>query len=279
MWEAILVTACVMAGAGLSVVPHVIEYRALTRLADGAQLLAAVQQVQRIDAVSLQIANATANWQAVQDDSGKALSEAREISRQIATEARSFQDFLKKANDTERNHLRLEVDKLRRAEAEWLQVLVRILDHVHALSQGALRSGHPALIDQVSGFQRACVDSARRVGLVPFVPKSGDSFDPEAHQTATPDQAFPAEPKVSDVVATGYRFQGQLVRKALVLLQGGRVPRSDLSISAITQRRDQLQGGTAAAESPSRTDDLPGLSEPVVREAGEPDPDEPSGSA
>ena len=41
----------------------------------------------------------------------------------MTAEARAFQQFLDKANDTERNHLRLEVEKLRRAEGDWLQVL------------------------------------------------------------------------------------------------------------------------------------------------------------
>ena len=64
--------------------------------------------------------------------------------------------------DVDLRKVRLEVEKLRRAEGEWLQVLVRVLDHVYALHLGALRSGQPNLIEQLSNFQNACRDAARR---------------------------------------------------------------------------------------------------------------------
>jgi len=73
--------------------------------------------------------------------------------------------------------LRLEVEKLRRVESEWLQVAVRMLDHVYALHQGACRSGQPHLIEQVGSFQNACRDAARRVGVTPFTANEGEPFD------------------------------------------------------------------------------------------------------
>jgi len=63
-------------------------------------------------------------------------------------------------------HLELETAKLRRAEGDWLQVTVRILDHVFALYVAAARSGQPRLAEQIAAFQNACRDAARRVGLV-----------------------------------------------------------------------------------------------------------------
>ena len=56
----------------------------------------------------------------------------------VAKAVLDHDEFLAKANDSEKGFLRLEVDKLKRAEGEWLQTLVRILDHVNALHQGAL---------------------------------------------------------------------------------------------------------------------------------------------
>jgi len=44
-------------------------------------------------------------------------------------------------NDSEKTTLRLEVEKLRRGELEWLQALVHILDHVFALHTAAMHSG------------------------------------------------------------------------------------------------------------------------------------------
>jgi molecular chaperone GrpE (heat shock protein) len=108
---------------------------------------------------------------------------------------------------------------LRRAEADWLQVLVRMLDHVFALRVGAQRSGQPRLIEQLGNFQNACNDAARRVGLTPFVPSDADSFDPERHQLAEGDSKTAIGAKVGETVAAGYSFQGKLLRLALVRLR------------------------------------------------------------
>jgi hypothetical protein len=45
-------------------------------------------------------------------------------------EVQAFTEFMKRANDSERATLRLAVAKLRRGASQWLQVAVRMLDHV-----------------------------------------------------------------------------------------------------------------------------------------------------
>src|ERR1051325_12049960 len=94
---------------------------------------------------------------------------AKEIAQDMAAEVKAFNEFLQRARTDERSALQLEVDKLRRGETEWLQVIVRMLDHVYALHQAALRSRQPSLIEQLGNFQNACRDAARRIGLQPFV--------------------------------------------------------------------------------------------------------------
>ena len=126
---------------------------------------------------------------------------------------------MKRANDSERANLRLEVEKLRRGESEWLQVTVRMLDHVYALHQGACRSGQPRLIEQVGQFQNACRDAARRVGLTPFAANEAEPFDAQRHQLLEEGAKAPADAVVGETVATGYTFQGQLIRLALVRLR------------------------------------------------------------
>ena len=137
----------------------------------------------------------------------------------MTSEVKSFTEFMQQANDKERATLRLEVEKLRRAEADWLQVLVHTLDHVFALHQGALRSGQPALAEQVGNFQNACRDVARRVGLTPFAAKEADPFDAQRHQLVEEGVTPPADAVVADTVAAGYTFQGRLIRPALVRLR------------------------------------------------------------
>ncbi len=108
---------------------------------------------------------------------------------------------------------------MRRGEGEWLQVLVRVLDHVYALHQGACRSGQPRLIEQVASFQNACRDAARRVGLTPFTANEAEPFDAQRHQLVEEGAKPPPDAVVAETVAAGYTFQGRPLRLALVRLR------------------------------------------------------------
>jgi molecular chaperone GrpE (heat shock protein) len=246
-WEMVLLASCVMVGASLCVIPYILEYRYLSKLTQVERLQRALLQVHNIEGIARQISSATSCWQAIQDDARKSVDDSREITDTMTAEARAFQQFLDKANDTERNHLRLEVEKLRRAEADWLQVLIRVLDHVYALHQAAVRSGQPGLIEQLTGFQRACREVALRVGLVPFEAQREERFDKQRHQT-TVEGELEEGSRVADTLASGYRFQGQQIRKALVSVQDGRPEAPTLSISQIRNRRDQLSEEVPTAE-------------------------------
>jgi molecular chaperone GrpE (heat shock protein) len=206
---------CLVVGACLGVLPYVLEYRAVCRQWEAATLAEGLTYARHAETVARRIAEATDNWQAIQEQAAKTTAQAREIAERMAAEVRDFTTFLQRANDTEKATLRLEVDKLRRAEGEWLQVLVWILDHVFALYTAGLRSGQPRLIEQLTQFQNHCRDAARRLGVVPFVVAPGESFDPEKHQT--PDGQPPPEGAVvRETLATGITFQGRLVRPAIV---------------------------------------------------------------
>lgn len=216
-WEIVGGLLCVILGATVAVLPFVLEYQAITRLAEAELLRNGLQQIKHAETIAKRIAEATDNWQAVHEQSGRTVTAAGEISQRMAAEVRDFTAFLEKANDAEKATLRLEVEKLRRGEAEWLQALVRMLDHVYALHGAGLRSGQPRLIEQLTQFQNACRDAARRLGLVPFVAAPGEAFDAQRHQPAD-DKLPPPEAKVQETVATGFTFQGRLVRPAGVVL-------------------------------------------------------------
>jgi molecular chaperone GrpE (heat shock protein) len=126
-------------------------------------------------------------------------------------------------------------------------VLIRVLDHIYALFQAAVRSQQPGLIDQLAGFQRACREVALRVGLVPFEAQPEDPFDKQRHQT-TSEGEVPEESLIADTLAAGYRFQGRQIRKALVSIQAEHAEPSPLSISQIQSRREQLESENPAAE-------------------------------
>ena len=146
---------------------------------------------------------------------------AQEISDRTAAAMKSFGEFFQSASEGEKSALRLEVEKLRRSETEWLQVLVRTLDHIFALHQAALRSGQPALIEQIGLFQDACRDAARRVGLAPFVAASAERFDAQRHQVLDGQSKPESGAVVEETIGTGYTFQGKLLRPALVRVRNG----------------------------------------------------------
>ncbi len=218
-WTQLILAGSVAIGAFICIIPFVLEYRRQADLSELQAINAAVERVQGIEKISEQISGATAQWQDVQTHSAKTNDTARQIAEMFTTEARGFADFLRKANDSERTNLRLEVEKLRRAESEWLQVLVRVMDHVYALYSAGAKSGQVHLTEQLSTFQNACRDVARRVGLVPFVAAPGESYNEQIHLNAEEGVAPPPEARVLDTIATGLTYQGQLLRKALVVCQ------------------------------------------------------------
>ncbi len=213
------VAACVAAGAWLAIVPFVLEYRSVARVAEARVLTTALEQMKKLEAVAAQINSATASWQFVQDGAEKTAAAAKSMAERMAAELESFQQFMQRANDGEKANLRLELEKMHRAQSDWLQTLVRMLDHVYALHLGALRSGQPNLIEQLTNFQNACHDAARRVGLTPVVAAIAEPFDPERHQLAEGDGDATLKGAVAETIAAGYTFQGRMLRPALVRLQ------------------------------------------------------------
>lgn len=214
-----LVVLCVLAGAVLGVLPFILEYRVTVRLAEAAALGTVMSQLKGVETVAAQIKSATENWQNIQEHSDKAAAASRAIAERMTAEVRAFGDFMQRVNDNEKANLRLEVEKLRRAESDWLQVLVRTMDHVFALHKGALKSGQPAVIEQLTNFQNACREAARRVGLAPFLPANGDAYDPARHQLIEGKTPVSADGKIAEAIAAGYTFQGRLLRPALVRLE------------------------------------------------------------
>ena len=219
--EVLALVICAAVGAVLSIWPFVLEYRSAEKLVQTAALTSVVSQVQNLDQVAGQIGGATAQWQTVQEAADKTARQAKEIAQKMADEAKAFGEFMQKTNDSEKSALRLEVDKLRRIEADWLQVVVRILDHVHALNRAAAQSRQPTVIEQLGRFQNACHDAARRVGLTPFVAAAEDKFDAQRHQTVDGQKDVIEGAAIEETVANGYTFQGALVRPALVRLRNG----------------------------------------------------------
>jgi molecular chaperone GrpE (heat shock protein) len=220
---AIAAAGCVALGAVLGIVPFVLDYRAAGKALEVNALGAVSEKIQNLEEFTGQITSATNRWAAVQEATGnhaeKTVAAAEKIADRMSAEVREFAEFQKKMNDHEKATLRLEVEKLRRSESEWLQMLVRILDHVFVLHATAVRSAPPKVAEQIAQFQNACRGTVRRIGLVSFAAEPNEPFDAERFQSADPKQKPFDGAIVTETVAAGYTFQGRLLRPALVRLQ------------------------------------------------------------
>jgi molecular chaperone GrpE (heat shock protein) len=252
--QVITLATCVALGALLGILPYLLEYRAvikygaLIKLIETSTLCSATEKIQDLEGFVAQITSAKDNLQNAQAQADKTAILARDITDRMAVEVRDFTAFMQKANDGEKATLRLEVEKLRRAENDWLHVVVHMLDHIFALNRAAAHSGQEKLIAQLGQFQSACRDAARRVGLVPLLAAPGDPFDAQRHQLVEGDPPTTAG-VVSEMIALGFTFQGKLIRPAVVRVTGKTLeaPADDPSTISAAADQSQLPLGSTPA--------------------------------
>lgn len=250
-WEVVACCLCVVLAAVLGILPYLLEYRAvlkygaLVKLIETSSLCAATEKIQNLESCVAQLSAASDQLQNAQVQADKTTTLAKQIAERMAQEAKGFAEFMQKANDTERATLRLEVEKLRRSEGDWLNVLVFMLDHVFALNKAAERSGQDSLIKQLAHFQAACRDAARRVGLVPVLAAPGEAFDAQKHQL--PEGETTNAGTITEVLACGFSYQGRLLRRALVRLAEGEIaPAPAPTLESEQQNQLPLGAGASA---------------------------------
>lgn len=222
-WEIIVCFAVAAVGTFVGMLPFLLDYRVMGKFIDAEALGEVADKIQNLKVVATQISSATNEWLNVQTQAEKISNGAKEIADRMAEEMQQFSAFMQKMNDSEKATLRLEAEKLHRNEGEWLQTLVRILDHIYALYCAAARSGQPQLASQIENFQNACRGTARRMGLTPFVAAPGEPFDAERHQAVG--DAKPADGAVvAETIGVGYTYQGKLLRPAIVKVRDANTP-------------------------------------------------------
>lgn len=211
---------CVALGAWAAITPFLKDHDIVVRLAEAEHLNDTVEEIKKLKTVAAYVQTATSHWQTLQANSDKTSASMEEMANRLSNDAKNFAESVQKANDVEKQNLRLEVDKLKRNEGEGLKIMVALLDHVFALYSAGLRSGQENVIQQLTGFQAACRDVVRRVGLVPIEAKAGEPFDPNLHQAHEGDGKIEPGTPIVAALATGYRFQGQMLRPPLVTFGG-----------------------------------------------------------
>ncbi len=244
-----IIVACIGLGIFFGVLPFLAEFREESRRFDGVQLKSTLEQIQQLESIGDLVAGATGQWQEIQEQCQSVVKTAGEIANRNQAETDRLIEITEKADTRERDHLRLEVEKHRRGEREWLEVLVGIMDHVFALHRAAVRSGQTKLIKQIEGFQGACSDICRRVGLGQYVVQPGEAFDEKVHKVLE-GHAVPENALIEETLAPGFSFQGQPIRLPMVALSGGESGQAQAE-------PDSLE--TAAVESTDETSRDPDL--------------------
>jgi molecular chaperone GrpE (heat shock protein) len=204
-------------GAWIFIQPFQKDHETAVKLFEQVNLASAAEKLRSLDKTAQQIAAATAQWQDIQTLSNKTVNAAGDITQRIAAEAKSFSEFLARANDGEKANLRLEIEKLRRGERDSLQVVIHLMDHCFALFQAAMSSGQPQLIQQIGNYRNACIDATRRVGILPYEAQPGEPFDADRHEVADGSKATEGA-TVERTIAWGYTFQGAGIRRIQVAL-------------------------------------------------------------
>lgn len=215
-----LCVACVALAAWIGILPFLKRYQMDQKLAEVESLDSVVDQINSMELVAKRVSQVTGYLQTMQDQSEKTVAAAGELTEKMISEAKDFQNFLTQANDREKAHLKLETEKLRRAENDWLSVLTFVLDHVFALYQAGVRAGQPDLINQLTNFQSACREASRRVGLIAYEPKPGEPFNNEIHRVPNDHDTVAEGVVIDQVIACGFNFQGKMLRSALVKVRG-----------------------------------------------------------
>lgn len=213
-----IVVGCLVVGMFFSTLPFLLDYRAELKRGEINEFQNLAKQLQALTQLEEHIRHATGQWQSIQDHCVSAVQNADKIAESMAQESTRFVEVMQSMDVSEKEHLRVEAEKLRRSEREWLQAAVRVLDHVFALHKAAVQSGQPKLISQISNFQHAVVDVLRRMGLMPHEAELGASYSKELHQVMGEDHKKLTQPAVAETLAPGFTFQGRLVRPPLVRL-------------------------------------------------------------
>lgn len=218
-WEAVALIVCTGLAGWSITYPVLRRYTDSQAASQTAALAGTVSQINRLDELAAQITAATAQWQSVQSYAVKISASSKDLVQSMNAEVKNFSELFEKADDAEKAHLRLEVDKLHRTEIEWIQVSTRLMDHVYALYFAAVRSGQQNIIEQIGQFQEACREAVRRTGLIPVVVAPGSKFDAQIHQLLDESAQAPENAIVENTLVTGFTFQGQLIRRAVVSVQ------------------------------------------------------------
>ncbi|MBR6460963.1 MAG: nucleotide exchange factor GrpE [Verrucomicrobia bacterium] len=267
-WALAIILGC---GAWIAILPWYQENKnnaALSQLDGLRSVSECIQQMNTFSAGMNSAIASLANVQKMTEASARAASEAE---TKIVEHSQDFAERLAQAVNYEKSSFQIEIDKLRRVENDWINTGIGIMDHVLALTHAGIQSGKPEIAEQMRRFRGACLDIAARAGLQPFLPAPTDTYDPEKHvlppNTPTPEP----DTRISRVIAPGFNYQGQMVRKAMVLAENIEFTQGEAKTSEDTPviTQSNMENTFSSSSSASVEEPAPEEAAPVTEQAPE----------
>ena len=267
-WALAIILGC---GAWIAILPWYQENKnnaALSQLDGLRSVSECIQQMNTFSAGMNSAIASLANVQKMTEASARAASEAE---TKIVEHSQDFAERLAQAVNYEKSSFQIEIDKLRRVENDWINTGIGIMDHVLALTHAGIQSGKPEIAEQMRRFRGACLDIAARAGLQPFLPAPTDTYDPEKHvlppNTPTPEP----DTRISRVIAPGFNYQGQMVRKAMVLAENIEFTQGEAKTSEDTPviTQSNMENTFSSSSSAPVEEPAPEEAAPVTEQAPE----------
>src|SRR5438105_3081929 len=89
-WQIFFVVSCVAGGACLGIMPFLLEYRILVKLAEARALTTVVSQLKNLEGLAGQISGATGQWQHAQEQADKTAALATQLAERMTAEVQAF---------------------------------------------------------------------------------------------------------------------------------------------------------------------------------------------
>lgn len=211
-----LIAALVVVGGAIALFPFWRAYRNELKFAELEAVEETVRRIEDLTKVADRVERAETSWMQAKDSSETIAKNLNETTSLLYEESKAIREFAHQQNDQQKANLRLEVQKLKQWETEWVQAGTIALDHTAALHAAILQLDDAQATRKLNKFQNSIHEIMRRVGLVGFAPRAGAPFDPDANRVHNQSAPPPEGSRIRDVVAMGIRYQGRLVRPAIV---------------------------------------------------------------
>ena len=203
-------------GGAVALFPFWRAYRNELKFAELEAVEETVRRIEGLSTVADRVERAESSWLEAKNSSETIAKNLNETTTALYEESKAIREFAHQQNDQQKANLRLEVQKLKQWETEWVQAGTIALDHTAALHAAILQLEDAQATRKLNKFQNSIHEIMRRVGLVGFAPRPGAPFDPDANRAHNQSETPAEGSRILDVVAMGIRYQGRLVRPAIV---------------------------------------------------------------